>query len=184
MVASGKTDINFATLRFIDNYVTENNYDWNDVTLAGMSKGGTAALVLGSQLRHCHVVALAPQLKLGDYLLFSKRQAIISSMSGKQLAEGAREIDNIMWELLSGAPGGMNIRNCYILTSMNDTHCFEGLDRLRALFSKQSGGHLDVHIDESDFTTSHIETVLHLMPLFVSLLGLAASGIDPVKLKR
>ncbi|ALG28817.1 hypothetical protein AOZ07_07335 [Glutamicibacter halophytocola] len=179
MALNGNTSVNDATLRFINDYVGENGYSWDNVTLAGMSKGGTAALVLGCQLPSCDVVALAPQLRLGEYLLDSKRDAIISTLTGKQLNEGAFAVDNIMWDLIEGKQSKIDIGYCYVLTSLKDTHCVEGLDRLRELFTDRNKGNLEVHVDDSNFTTNHIETVLHLMPLFVSLLGIISSGIKP-----
>lgn len=179
MAISGNKSINDATIRFIKDYVAKNGYNWDNVTLAGMSKGGTAALVLGCQLPGCDVVALAPQLRLGDYLVHSKRNAIISNISGKSGPDGAAEVDHIMWSLMSNVQGRVEIGQCYVLTSLKDTHCVEGLDKLKVFFADKCDGRLNVHVDESDFTTNHIETVLHLMPMFVSFLGLAAAGIKP-----
>ena len=179
MAVDGSTDIWSATVRFIADYVESNGYSWEKVTLCGMSKGGTSAILTGSFLPKCTVLALAPQLKVGDYLVHSKRWNVIAAMAGEVGRSGASSIDRLMWDGLEGRSSGWGIQNCYILTSLNDPHCTQGLDRLRTLLERYGYGRLHLSVDKSEHTTSHLKTVHYLAPQFISLLGLLTSGLRP-----
>lgn len=170
-----------ANVRFIKNYVDTNNYDWSKVTLAGLSKGATSAILIGSRLPSCTVVALAPQLMLGNYLLRSKRNEIIMEMSGAPGKIGAEKIDDLMWQALELATTAWGIESFYMLTSEGDQDCIEGLNRLTELVKQNASNHLEVYVDRTDFTSTHLKTVHHLMPQFLVILGAITSAMKNFK---
>lgn len=174
-------DLMIANVRFIKDYVNSNNYDWSKVTLAGLSKGATSAIMIGSQLPSCTVIALAPQLMLGNYLLRSNRNEIITEMSGVSGKLGAEKIDCLMWETLETASVKWGISNFYILTSEGDQDCIEGMRRLTDLVKQTTSNHLEVYIDKTEFTSTHLKTVHHLMPSFLVLLGAVTSAVKNFK---
>lgn len=176
LAIDGSTEVRDATVDFIKNYVEANGYSWDAVILAGMSKGGTSAIALGALLPECTVVALAPQLTLGNYL-FNERKSILRTLSGAHDPKGADMADRIVWSSIESMDTNSGISRCYVFTSNHDPNCTDGLARLRKAFNAPRK--LSVFVDQSGFTTSHVETVLHLSPLFVSHLGVLASGWRP-----
>lgn len=180
----GNLDVMKSNINFIENYVLSNGYSWSNVTIAGLSKGGTSALVIGSQLPSCSIVSLAPQLRLGNYLLRSNRHQIIEEMSGRVGRDGAALLDEFMWKVLESSSVFDGIKNCYILTSLGDPDCYDGLDRIRLLSDRMSNFRLESYVDNSPFTETHLKTVHYLTPTFINLLGILASGIRPTSMDR
>lgn len=179
LALNGRTDPAQATTAFIKEYIRTNGYTAEQTILAGMSKGGTSAIVAGSGLEGCTVVALAPQLRLGAYLEHSKRDQITRQLSREASPNKFRDIDTLLWEYLSTKARHWGIKQAYILTSNNDPHCTGALWRLASYFSKQNDSRIEVHKTLSSSANSHVNTVHYLSPLFISLLGLLSSGIRP-----
>lgn len=179
LALKGKTDPAQATTAFIQEYIQTHGYNTAQVILAGMSKGGTSAIVAGAGLKGCTVVALAPQLRLGAYLQHSKRDRITRQLSRETSPNRIREIDTILWEYLSSNASHWGIRQAYILTSDNDPHCTGGLWRLSSYFSQRNNSKIEVHKTHSNNANSHVNTVHYLSPLFLSILGLLSSGCRP-----
>jgi hypothetical protein len=177
LAIGGDTAVRQATADFIKHYVTAHGYTWDQVTLAGMSKGATAAIVVGALLPSCTVVALAPQLRLGNYL-FTSRKDILSNITGMQPDEAARDrVDELMWTGIPANLGPQGISACYVLTSDGDPDCTNGLDRLRSRFD--SPDRVVVSVDRSGGAPTHFKTVHFLSPLFLSMLGLISAGLRP-----
>lgn len=61
-------DIEVAVIEFIRMFIKEHYLDAGNVTLLGASKGGTAALYLGTKFKFKNIIASAPQLRIGDFL--------------------------------------------------------------------------------------------------------------------
>lgn len=177
--SNGDTSIFQANINFIKNYVTSNGYTWEKVTLAGMSKGGTSAILLGSHLPSCTILALAPQLTLGNYLTSSSRFKIIRQISGLGGHEGAMMVDRIMWDILDNQQTSWKNKHLYILTSANDRDCISGLSRLRSAIRAKEEPDFSLYVDRTENTPTHLKTVHHLMPLFLSMFGIFSSGIRP-----
>lgn len=179
LAVRGDTSVRSATAAFVRHYIESEGYEWEAVTLAGMSKGGTSAIVIGAHLPHCTVLALAPQLRLGDYLL-SNRPAVLSAMTGGREESHASLVDDLMWSDPSIKQGISGIFRCYVLTSDGDPHCTEGIEQLRTSFNDPS--RVSVSVDRSEHTSTHLQTVHYLSPLFISVLGLIAAGLRPDQL--
>jgi hypothetical protein len=173
----GDTAVRQATADFIKHYVSTHGYSWDQVTLAGMSKGGTAAIVVGSLLPRCTVVALAPQLCLGNYL-FTSRKDILGNITGMDPSEAARHrVDELMWNGIPENQGPTGIGTCFVLTSAGDPDCTHGLDRFRSHFD--SPDRVVVSVDRSGGAPTHFKTVHFLSPLFLSMLGVISAGLRP-----
>lgn len=65
---NGKFDVEFAVVSFIRKFITEHHLDPSFVTIVGASKGGAAALYLGTKYKFKNIIASAPQIRLGDFL--------------------------------------------------------------------------------------------------------------------
>ncbi|WP_133066583.1 hypothetical protein [Brevibacterium aurantiacum] len=179
LALNGRTDPAKATTSFIKEYLRTHGHTAEQTILAGMSKGGTSAIVAGSGLEGCTVVALAPQLELGAYLKYAKRDQITRQLSREASLNKFRDIDTLLWEYLSTQARHWGIRQAYILTSNNDPHCTGGLWRLASYFSRQTNSRIEIHKTPSSSADSHVNTVHYLSPLFISLLGVLSSGIRP-----
>lgn len=174
---NGDTAVRQASADFIKHYVAENGYSWEQVTLAGMSKGGTAAVVVGSLLPNCTVVALAPQLCLGNYL-YTSRKDILANITGMEPTEAARDrVDELMWDGIPDNQGSTGISTCYVLTSAGDPDCTQGLRRFQERFDDPD--RVVVSVDRSGAAPTHFKTVHFLSPLFLSMLGIISAGLRP-----
>lgn len=178
LAINGDTSVREATIRFIRSYVQDNNYNWENVTLAGMSKGGTTAIIIGANLPSCTVVALAPQLRLGDYLQ-PNRPRILANITGQEPDDTAHaRVDQLMWSSVPNQQGAVGIRACYVLTSENDPDCTNGLQDLVACFGQPD--RVMISVDRSGQPKNHLETVHFLSPVFLSLLTLVSAGLRPL----
>jgi hypothetical protein len=177
LAIGGDTSVRQATAEFIKHYVSAHGYSWEQVTLAGMSKGGTAAIVVGALLPNCTVVALAPQLCVGNYL-YGSRKDILGNITGMAPDEAARErVDELMWSGIPENMGNHGISTCYVLTSAGDPDCTNGLPRFVARFD--SPERVVVSVDRSGGAPTHFKTVHFLSPLFLSMLGIISAGLRP-----
>lgn len=168
LALEGDTTLLDATVRFVKDYVEREGYLWSQVFLGGMSKGATSALAVASQLPHCQLILVSPQLAVGAYLK-ENRPGILRTISGSEDPMASTEVDEYFWGALPARPTSHGITSCIILTSENDPHCTEGLQRLRRILG--IGDQLEVYVDTSPHTTSHIETVHFHASAFVALLS-------------
>lgn len=175
----GKTHPATATTNFIRSYIDDHGYSPQKTTLAGMSKGGTSAIVAGAALRQCTIVALAPQLSVGSYLHTSGRHQIAKQMAPPEQHGRIRTVNNLLWDYLTDHSEHWGIETAYILTSENDPHCTNDLWRLASYFRGSSSSHIYTHTTSSSKAHSHFATVQHLIPLFLSLLGVISFGLRP-----
>lgn len=173
----GDTSILGATIRFIENYVIEQGYAWQDVALAGMSKGGTSALAVGSQLPQCEVYVVAPQLALGSYLQENRPQ-ILRTVTGRTTPDAATRADELLWDAIESSRPDAGITRCMLFTSEHDPHCTEGLSRLEQALD--IGERFELLVDRSEHTGSHLKTVRFHAPALLFAIGMfgirAASG--------
>lgn len=175
----GKTSPAKATLNFIQSYISENEYAREKVILAGMSKGGTSAILAGSHLSGCTILTLAPQLAPGKYLEDSNRITLLNQMASRQATNKSNDIDSLFWNYLDNSEIASGRQSVYVLTSDYDPHCTSGLERFRRLISEYKRSTLYVHQTSETQASSHLKTVHHMMPLFVFLLGSLTMGLRP-----
>lgn len=173
---AGSFDVYDATARFIRAYVEREGYAWESVVLAGLSKGGTAALALGASLPACTVVTVAPQLDPGTYLA-EKHPRVLASMFTTTDPDPATQLTQMFWDKLTTSASEGPIRNCFILTSSNDPNCTDGLSKLAEVLPKTS--RLSVRIDRNPSMFDHLQTVRRHSSRFLALLGGIAQGITP-----
>jgi hypothetical protein len=133
--------------------------------------------VVGALLPNCTVVALAPQLCVGNYL-YGSRKDILGNITGMAPDEAARErVDELMWSGIPENMGNHGISTCYVLTSAGDPDCTNGLPRFVARFD--SPERVVVSVDRSGGAPTHFKTVHFLSPLFLSMLGIISAGLRP-----
>lgn len=144
-------------------------------TAAGMSKGGSAALLLGIRCNFGNIVALVPQLAIGAYLLQRKRFDIIEHMTGSRDESEAVWLDDLVPNALM--QDDSDERNIYIITSPYDVYCVDYLNRVRSRLSRYRN--FNLISSSSDLARNHLQTLSYNVPFMVSLLGLLAENLCP-----
>jgi hypothetical protein len=174
-------DVADAVLTFLDRYRTERRLLWSQVTFAGMSKGASAALYLGLRVPDVAIVANAPQLRIGSYLVSAQHSAIVTTMAGRADAEAVRWLDAIMPAALEG--NAHRNQHLYLFTGPGDRNCFRelqahatALTRFRSTSVMSAGNHEVVRARGS---SPHRRTLLYFLPAMISLLGVLGSGLRP-----
>ncbi|WP_231445202.1 GT-D fold domain-containing glycosyltransferase [Brevibacterium zhoupengii] len=172
---SGSLDIFEATTRFLLEYCKTHGFKMQDVTIAGMSKGGTAAIAYGLRLRAKNIVALAPQLLVSRYLS-NNRPEILAGILGED--KDTAILDSIIRkEALNLDNRPDHHTNLHILTSNSDPDCTDGMSELLEMLPETF--HCNVWKTSSMNADSHHRTVLYLSPLFLSILSAIGVGVEP-----
>lgn len=110
-----------AVEEFIRNKVNELKLKWEDITLLGGSKGGSAAIYHGLRMNIHNIVAYVPQIKIGSFL--DDERPFTAKTANHMMGENytnyqIHKLDNIIVELLK-KDNFLN-RNIYLLTSEYD----------------------------------------------------------------
>lgn len=84
------------TSDLIQRYIDELNIEKSNVIIAGSSKGGTGALLVGLYMELGHIISGANQLDVGTYLdtLPKVREIMFNKIFGNNLDSNVRELDN------------------------------------------------------------------------------------------
>lgn len=177
---NSSNDIFDATTRFLEEYCAIHNFRNRNLTIAGMSKGGTAAIAYGLRLRAANIVALAPQICISRYLK-NNRPEILAGMVDEN--RDPSELDQIFdREAESFRHTGDDDTAIHILTSYSDPDCTDGLPHFLSIMPKSV--QVDVWKTNSTEATSHHGTVLYLTPLFLALLSRIAVGVKEIHTTR
>lgn len=175
LALNGSLDPLEATRRFVMAYVRDHDYAWQDLTLAGMSKGGIASLIVGAGLPRCRVVTVSPELVLGRSLQ-KLRPEVLYAMVGEK--EGAVErVDDLLWSSLKAPEDGSGVTQCFIFTSQSDDRCTGGLQQLQECLPHTD---IRIYIDDSDQAAGHVATVRYLSSPFLAFLAVIGSGATPL----
>ena len=123
-----------SVMSLIDTIIKKYDIDIKDVILQGSSKGGWMALYYGIKYRFGHVIAGAPQTKLGDFLLKHEVQipsdgkihpgskmSVAEYISGGHEEEDVEYLDNLLYDLLDDS-SPINFPKIYIHIGKEDFH--------------------------------------------------------------
>jgi predicted esterase len=174
-------DVADAIIEFLDRYRRRRKLSWAQVTLGGMSKGGSAALYLGLHLPQVAIVANAPQLRIGTYLRESKRATIVRTMTGTDDQAATAWLNEMMPTALEA--NTHRNQHLYLFTGPGDTNCFNELAHHAtaltrfATTSVVSAGNDAVL--KATRASAHHRTLLYFLPTMLSLMGVLAGGLRP-----
>ncbi|WP_146065577.1 hypothetical protein [Arthrobacter pityocampae] len=146
-----------------------------DCTAVGMSKGGTAAIMVGIEAGCSNIVASSPQIAIGDYLKNRKRFPIIEFMSGKGDDSDVQWLNRLVVDRITADPE--RSRNFYLLTSPYDPHCIDYLSTVQSRLDSYSN--FNFISTASDLCRNHTQTLQYNVPLVLNILGLLAEGLRP-----
>ncbi|MCK9795023.1 hypothetical protein M1843_14825 [Isoptericola sp. 4D.3] len=163
-----------AVTAFVRHLAAQRGVGLEQVVLAGMSKGGAAALIIGARLPGATVVSLVPQLAIGTYLL-GRTEPFLETIAGSRDGEAVAWLDEVVPRALADAT---NRDGCYyVLTSPGDDNCFDGLAQHAGAVARLR--HLSVLAAGSARASDHFSTLKYLLPTMISLLGVLATGVRP-----
>lgn len=106
-----------AVTEFINYKIKEFGLDYQNVTITGFSKGGSAALYYGLKLPVANIVTTVPQIKIGTYLV-NTWEHVARHMMGELTKAKQDYLDKIIIKLLK-KERYFN-KNIYLLTSEAD----------------------------------------------------------------
>ncbi|WP_407316958.1 hypothetical protein UQW22_10745 [Isoptericola halotolerans] len=163
-----------AITEFVRELARQRGVGLDRVVLAGMSKGGVAALIVGARLPGATVVSLVPQFAIGAYLA-GRTEAILETIAGDRTEESVAWLDQVVPDALANAVNRDG--RYYLLTGPGDRNCFAGLvSHARSL---RRLAHLHVISAVSPRATDHFGTLKYLLPTMIALLGVLGSGLRP-----
>jgi dienelactone hydrolase len=164
-----------AVTAFVRDLARQRGVGLDRVVLAGMSKGGAAALIIGARLPGATVLSLVPQLAIGTYLL-GRSEPYLETIAGSRSDEAVAWLDTVVPQALAGAT---NVDGAYyVLTSPGDDNCFDGLAEHAAAAGRLRN--LQVISAASPRASDHFRTLKYLLPTMISILGVLSAGVRPV----
>lgn len=174
VMKSGTETVGFAVEEFLTEYIDAYGYTNDKVIFCGISKGASAAVLQGTRFRKSPIVALAPQLSLGSYLC-GRTDLIFENMIGPRTETNIKLLDDLVPDAIKNESD--HNRPLYILTSRNDSNCYSSAIGKDSILS--SYNNLHIVVTRSKRALDHATTLHYLMPMFISLLGLLSSGLQP-----
>lgn len=96
-------DIEPSVVSLITLIANENNILHNNIICCGSSKGGYASLYFGIKYGFGHVIAGAPQTRLGNYLSLAKEFQTLEYIAGDCSVESINFLDKLLFDIVSDA---------------------------------------------------------------------------------
>ncbi|MFI2103374.1 hypothetical protein ACH436_08790 [Isoptericola sp. NPDC019693] len=163
-----------AVTAFVRDLAERRGVGLDRVVLAGMSKGGAAALIVGARLPGATVLSLVPQLAIGTYLQ-GRSEPFLETIAGSRSDDAVAWLDTVVPRALAEATNRDG--HYYVLTSPGDDNCFDGLSEHARAAARLKN--LNVLVAASPRAEDHFSTLKHLLPTMISLLGVLSSGLRP-----
>ncbi|MFJ8013182.1 hypothetical protein [Streptomyces sp. NPDC096339] len=169
-------DIEFSVLSLIDRTLAGLNLTRGDVSLFGVSKGGSAALYYGLKYGFRNIVSVVPQFLIGDYVSDPRRATTGRYMLGADMPQqNVDALNHAIPDMLKsyGAQG----HNVYLITSEADEqYPVEIAPHLNLFWNCQN---FNVIRTKSDMVRAHGEVSGYNMPLMNGILSALTEGAEP-----
>ncbi|MFF8818884.1 DUF6270 domain-containing protein [Leucobacter sp. NPDC015123] len=143
----------------------------SQVSLAGFSKGGSAALFHAITGDYDRVLATAPQLRIGTYVA-NHWEEDLDAMGGRRAIEF---LDSLLESAIRADEN--TSRNIYLITATADEQYASEARPLAELLERYEN--LTVIVSETPFITTHVDVTRYNVPLVLSLLTLFSEGFTP-----
>lgn len=164
-----------AVASLIDTFRIKLGLSYDQCTAVGMSKGGSAAILIGLKCNFSNIVALVPQIAIGSYLRDSERDGITRHMAGDTSSDSLKWLDGLVPSAIEADQS--RARNIYIITSPHDTHCIDFIEPLLPYLDNYDN--FNLISTYSDDATNHGLTLRFNVPLVINLLGILSNGLRP-----
>lgn len=143
-------------------------------TMAGFSKGGSAALYFGIKYDYGAVVSTVPQMQIGSYVYNNWPKAFEAMSKNASAAERA-ELDKVLPDLIRGDTEVD--RNIYLFSSEADEQYPHEVEPYLDLFSKYKN--FNFILTDSPLVTEHHLVTRYNVPLILSTISALIEGATP-----
>lgn len=166
--------IESAVYDFILQKISSLGLEKSQCTLAGFSKGGTAALYFGLKYNFTNIISTVPQFHIGSYVHRGWKD-VAKHMLGDITQNNINRLDNVLPKALSA---DVNLqKNIYLLTSESDNQYIPEIKPYLAEFIKYTN--FNLFISKSKLVREHKNVTAHHVPLLISLFYSLAQGAAP-----
>ncbi|WP_443091309.1 hypothetical protein ACTUM7_00890 [Basfia succiniciproducens] len=163
-----------AVKEFIHNKIQELNLSYENVTVTGFSKGGSAALYYGAKLPVANVVATVPQTKVGSYAEKNWKH-VGEHMMGRITPAKVAYLDKLIIKALLEDEN--RDKNIYLLTSESDMQ-YTG-EILPVLGPLRKYSNFNLMKTYSAFVREHNQVTSHHTALLLGIYYSLASEATP-----
>lgn len=108
-----------AVSQLVEKISFENGIGKQNITTAGTSKGGYAALYFAFKNNYGKVISGAPQILLGNYLIYPPHQNILSYITGGKREEDVAFLNDVLLDVIKSSELSPKL---YLHVSKNDHH--------------------------------------------------------------
>lgn len=143
-------------------------------TMAGFSKGGSAALYFGIKYNYGAVVSTVPQMHIGSYV-YKNWPIAFEAMTGNGSAAERVKLDRVLPDLIRGDTEVD--RNIYLFSSEADEQFPHEVEPYLDLFSKYSN--FNFILTDSPLVTEHHLVTRYNVPLILSIISALIEGVAP-----
>ena len=163
-----------AVITFIENMLTRYDLDRSCCTLAGFSKGGSAALYYGLKYHFINIISTVPQFHIGS---FANREwpHVLKHMTGTANKKSITLLDTLLPQLLLN--DNFLEKNIYLLTSEAD-YQYEGeikpyIDTFRKYHN------FNIFMATSQLIREHNQVTSYHVPLLLGIFYSLSQGAIP-----
>lgn len=172
-------DVEQAVIDFIDLKLSELRLDRDHCTVAGFSKGGSAALYFGIKYNFKSTISVVPQFYIGSYVN-QKWAAPAKNMMGEITEEKIKHLDSVIPEMLKN---DTNLdKNIYLITSTGDYQYEQEILPNIQYLEKYSN--FNLLVSNSLLISEHVHVTPNNIPLILSLFYSLSAGAIPTFGKR
>jgi hypothetical protein len=175
MLQHGEPQPELATLELIMQTIHTLGISKNECTLAGFSKGGSAALYFGTKYNFRNLISTVPQIKIGSYVT-SDWPITASHMIGRAPDQRATaELDSIIPNTLKN---DVDLdKNIYLITSKSDIQYPTQIEPFLGQFIKYKNFNLIT--SESILVRAHNQVTSHHAQLILGIMYTLTNNIAP-----
>lgn len=174
MLANGGEDISQDINEFILRKLQSLGLDKKHCTLAGFSKGGSAALYYGVKFGYQNIVTSVPQFNISKYVR-DNWASECDAMFGGSDGTTYKKYENIISKIINDDED-VN-KNIYLFTSPSDTQYETEIIPNLHLFERYANFNLVT--SETPLVSQHNEVTRYNIPLILSVLNFLSEGIYP-----
>lgn len=170
-----KFDIENAVHKFIEEKLSELELTKDQCTLAGFSKGGSAALYFGAKFQFRNVISTVPQFNIGTYITKSWPK-VAEHILGVVSDSNIEFLNKLLPEIIRN-DNNYN-KNIYLITSEADVQYMSEIQpNLHTLLKYKN---FNLLLSKSILVREHNQVTAHHSPLILGILYSLSQGATPV----
>ncbi|HGF0770968.1 TPA: accessory Sec system protein Asp2 [Kluyvera georgiana] len=163
-----------AVVKFIDTMLHELGIDKEQCTLAGFSKGGTAALYFGVKYNFRNIISTVPQFNIGSYVR-SDWPDVAKHMMTNVTVKNILFLDSLLPETIKN--DNLTDKNIYLLTSIADVQYENEIKPNLSLFMKYKN--FNLFYARSLLVAEHNQVTSYHVPLILGIINSISQGAVP-----